>query len=110
MSDSLPLYHRACIARVLVHDYGGYVSIHRRSQVVSAETKGRRELQEARSLAAAMEDRASSLQDQASDPCVGERAHVLRYICCPVVLLCRRLLSFSRLCALLLSGSVGAKD
>ena len=35
-------------------------------QVASAEAKGRRELQESRSLAAAMEDRASSLQEQAS--------------------------------------------
>lgn len=34
-------------------------------QVAVAETKGRRELQEARSLAAAMEDRASVLQEQA---------------------------------------------
>lgn len=34
-------------------------------QVAAAEVKGRRELQEARSFAAAMEDRASALQEQA---------------------------------------------
>lgn len=35
-------------------------------QVASAEAKGRRELQETRSLVAAMEDKAASLQEQVS--------------------------------------------
>lgn len=35
-------------------------------QVAAAEAKGRRELQETRSLAAAMEDKAASLQEHVS--------------------------------------------